>query len=43
LTVRRYRQGCVLHARQAVGGVAPVGDLLARRVIRDARRRGSPV
>ncbi|MDD2459607.1 MAG: hypothetical protein WC328_04025 [Kiritimatiellia bacterium] len=43
LTVRRYRQGCMLHARQAVGGVAPVGDLLARRVIRDARRRGGPV
>ena len=43
LTVRRYRQGCMLHARQTVGGVAPVGDLLARRVIRDARRRGSPV
>ncbi len=42
LTVRRYSQGCMLHARQAVGGVAPVGDLLARRVIRDARRRGSP-
>ncbi|HRR32826.1 MAG TPA: hypothetical protein P5026_01885 [Kiritimatiellia bacterium] len=38
LTVRRYRQGCVMHARQVVGGVAPVGERLARRIIRDARR-----
>ena len=38
LTVRRYRHGCMLHARQAVGGVVPVSERLARRIIRDACR-----
>ena len=40
LTVRQSRHGCVLHARQPVSGVEPVGDALARRVIRDACRAG---
>jgi uncharacterized tellurite resistance protein B-like protein len=39
LTVRHYRHGCLLHTRQRVSGVAPVGERLARRIIRDARRR----
>jgi uncharacterized tellurite resistance protein B-like protein len=39
LTVRHYRHGCLLRARQRVSGVAPVGEQLARRIIRDARRK----
>lgn len=39
LTVRHYRHGCLLRTRQRVSGVAPVGEQLARRIIRDARRK----
>jgi len=44
LDVRRYAHGCMLHTKQSVAGVDPVGDALARRVIRDAcRAAGRPV
>ena len=39
LTVRHYRHGCLLRTRQRVSGVAPVGEQLARRIIRDAHRK----
>jgi hypothetical protein len=36
--VRQHRHGGVLHTKRTVAGVEPVGDALARRVIRDACR-----